>query len=298
MKNAIFFRHSAQSASGLAAIPDLLVARPFVPCAATQRSSHGWVAPRAEGGSIGEVVGGILVLEFKIETKKLDAGQVRQLIDERCKLIEAECGRKPGRKAKADLKEEVELSLLPTAPTKSRSIRVLMQPDGLMAADVATLGKADEMLTSMVQAIPEFRVISVRTLASPSATMAAWLNEGATTDGFIVGRHLGLKSEADSTQAAIKFKNCSLDTDEVKQYIRRGFCVQSMAVGLPKASFTLIDSGAIKGVLMEGEVATATKEEKADAFDADITLSAGTLFGDVFPALMSALGGEEPMTVL
>lgn len=294
MNNAVFFRHSASS---LAAIPDLLAVRPFVPCGATQRSSHGWVAPRAEGGAIGEFVGGVLVLEFKIETKKLDAGQVRKLIDERCKLIEAECGCKPGRKAKADLKEEVEQSLLPAAPVKSRTIRVLMRPDGLMAADVATLGKADEMLTSMVQSIPDFRVISVRTLASPSATMATWLNEGEATDGFVIGRHLGIKSEADSTQAAIKFKNCSLDTDEVKQYIRRGFVVQSMAVGLPKASFTLLDTGAIKGVLMEGEVAAATKEEKADAFDADITLAAGTLFGDVFPALMSALGGEDPMTV-
>src|SRR4051794_36584586 len=73
----------------------------FKPCEATQELSAGWVPPRGkEHGAMLESVAGQWILKLAVERKSVPGGAVRTELEARCKALEAERGRKPGRKEK------------------------------------------------------------------------------------------------------------------------------------------------------------------------------------------------------
>ncbi|RZI93064.1 MAG: recombination-associated protein RdgC, partial [Variovorax sp.] len=124
-KNVIVFRIEPSWSPSLAQAEEALGAFRFVPCAPSQERSVGWSEPRGEAnGPLVESVGGQWLLEFMIESKALPASVVRRKVEERCAQIEQTTGRKPGKKEKKDLKEDITHELLPMAFTRYARIAV------------------------------------------------------------------------------------------------------------------------------------------------------------------------------
>ena len=99
------------------------------PAALRRRRAAGWVEPRGEEhGPLVESIGGQWLLEFMIESKTLPASVVRRKVDERCAQIEATTGRKPGKKEKKELKEDITHELLPLAFTRHARVAVWIDP--------------------------------------------------------------------------------------------------------------------------------------------------------------------------
>ena len=121
-KNALTYRVEPSWTADLSAAQDALQAQAFAPCTPSQEKSTGWTEPRGQDhGPLVESVGGQWVLEFMIEAKTLPGSVVRRKVDERCAQIEATTGRKPGKKEKRDLKEDITQELLPMAFTRHAS---------------------------------------------------------------------------------------------------------------------------------------------------------------------------------
>ena len=264
----------------------------FLPCGPTQESSFGWVPPRGEEhGPMLESVGGQWIARFMVETRSVPASAVKRKVDERCKKIEETTGRKPGKKEKRELKEDVMHELLPLAFTKIGAIAVWIDPaKGLMVLDTASASRGDDVVTALVKSVEGFAFTLVNTQIEPSAAMAQWLAEQEAPRGFTVDREVELRS-TDESKAVVRYGNHALDIDEVRGHIAAGKRPTRLALTWDdRVSIELTESFVIRKIkFLEGS--DKTDGPKADAFDADVAIATGELSG-LIADLVEALGGE------
>ena len=189
----------------LTQVEEALVKTPFLECGATQERSVGWVPPRGDdNGLLAESVGGQWILRLMTEAKVLPGSVLARRVKEKAARIEQETGRKPGKKESKELKEEAKLDLLPMAFTKQGSTWVWIDPQNhLLVLDTGSQGKADEVVTLLVDALPGLAVALLDTQTSPQAAMAHWLKEQEPPVGFSIDRECELKS-ADEAKAVVR----------------------------------------------------------------------------------------------
>ena len=266
----------------------------FVPCSPSQEKATGWVEPRGqEHGPLAESVAGQWLLEYMVETKTLPASVVRRKVDERAAQIEATTGRKPGKKEKKELKEDVTHELLPLAFTRHARVAVWIDPTARrLVVNSSNAARADEVVTSLVKSLDGFAVALINTQIEPAAAMANWLLTQEPPAGFTIDRECELKASDDS-KAVVRYAKHPLDIDEVKQHITDGKRPTRLALTWDdRVSFELTHGLLIRKIaFLEGTGDGAAGGKKEDNFDADVAIATGEL-GQLVPALLDALGGE------
>jgi len=264
----------------------------FVECQPSQERSIGWVPPRGEyHGALMEIVGGQVILKLMFETKAVPASVIKRKSEERLAQIEATTGRKPGKKERKEIGEDVKLSLLPMAFSKRGATTVWIDPAALvLVVDASSQGRADEIITALVKAIDGFAVQQINTAISPATAMANWLTTQEPPAGFTVDRECELKA-ADESKAVVKYARHALDIDEVRQHIDQGKLPTKLTMTYDgRVSFVLTEGGQFKKLSFLDGVFDGRKDD-VDAFDADVAISTGEL-GKLIPAMIAALGGE------
>ena len=124
-KNLMVYRMVSPWAMTQAKLEEALQSARFVECGASQDKSVGWVEPRGEAhGPLVEIVGGQWLLKLMMEVKTVPGSVVKRKVQDQLDHIEATTGRKPGKKEKREISEDVRLSLLPMAFTKQASVLV------------------------------------------------------------------------------------------------------------------------------------------------------------------------------
>ncbi len=144
----------------------------------------GWVPPRGEAhGALAESVGGQWILRFMTESKMLPGSVLARKVKDKAARIEKETGRKPGKKETRELKEEAKLDLLPMAFTKQGSMWVWIDTEArLLVLDTGSQGRADEVVSLLVEALPGLSVSPAR-YADCAAGGHGPLAQGAGTSG-------------------------------------------------------------------------------------------------------------------
>jgi recombination associated protein RdgC len=265
------------------------VLQAFEPCGPTQKQSVGWVPPRGHAyGPLMETIGGHQILKLVIETKKVPSDVLKRKLEERVAAIEQTTGRKPGKKERRELSEEVLLDLLPMAFATRSSVMVWFDPmAGILALD-ATGSKADLALTALAPAFEDLAVFPLSTVQSPVTAMTNWLLSDEYPVGFSADRACVLKA-GDESKATVKYSNHDVDIAEVRAHIQQGKLPVSLALTWDnKVSFVLTDTGVLQKVTLLDVEADG---EHADAFDADVILTTETLRLMTYH-LIEALGGE------
>lgn len=294
-KNVISYRIDPAWQPDLARAEEQLQAHRFVPCGATQELSAGWVAPRSGGGDHGalaESVAGQWLLEYMIERKALPGAVVRREVDARAAKIEAETGRKPGKKERRQLKEDTVQALLPMAFTQQARVAVWIDPRALrLTLDTANATRADAVVSGLVEALGSFGVQAVHTELAPASAMAEWLATQEAPAGFSIDRECELKA-TDESKAAVRYAKHALDIEEVRQHIAAGKRPTRLAMTWEdRVSFELTEGLTLRKLSFLDGVLDGTSEEAQDDFDTDAAIVTGEL-GRLLPALMEALGGE------
>ncbi|MEI6803483.1 MAG: recombination-associated protein RdgC [Burkholderiales bacterium] len=297
-KNVMLYRIAAGWPSSAATLERALQDARFVECGAHQEKSVGWIEPRGqEHGALVEVVARQWIMKLMIEVKVLPASVVRRKVDEQVEQIEASTGRKPGKKERRTLNEDVRLALLPLAFTKQASVMVWVDPvSGFLVTDAGSQAKADEVMTWLIKAVDGLVVQLVQTQQSAAGTMAAWLAAKEGPRDFSVDRECELKA-ADESRAVVRYTRHALDTDEVSQHITMGKMPTRLALTWgSRVSFVLTEQLQLKKVafletVFEGSPG-ASGDTEDDAFDADVAIATGEL-RKLLPDLLEALGGEE-----
>ncbi|WP_454909666.1 recombination-associated protein RdgC [Variovorax gossypii] len=301
INNATVYRFSLASpeAFTLAAVEEALKRSAFLPCGPTAEESSGWEPPRGEAnGAFVESIDGQWIARYATESRTVPGSVLRRKVDERCAHIEATTGRKPGKKEKKELKEDVLLELLPMAFTKRGAVTVWLSRNdaepgkSMLLIDTSSQGRADAIVTSLVKCLEGFSVALLQTATAPSAAMAQWLLTQEPPVGFTVDREVELRATDDS-KAVVRYGNHPLDIDEVRGHIESGKTPTRLALTWDdRVSFELTSGMTLRKIkLLEGTGDGAPGGKKEDNFDADVAIATGEL-GLLIPALIEGLGGE------
>ncbi len=280
-----------------AAIEAALAKTPFIECGATQQKSAGWVPPRGEAhGALVESIGGQWIARLMTETKSVPDSVLARKVAEKAARIEQETGRKLGRKESKELKDEALLDLLPMAFTKQASTWVWIDPTArLLVLDTSSQGRADEVVSMLVDSLPGLSVSLLNMKASPQAPMAHWLATQKPPAGFSIDRECELKA-ADESKAVVKYGRHPLDIAEVQQHIQQGKLPTKLALTWDdRVSFVLTEGLQIKKVAFLDSVFEGTKADDG-GFDTDVAIATGEL-RKLIPDLIEALGGEAQSCV-
>jgi len=283
-KNAILYHiNCSNPLPDRAAMDDALGGVVFAPTAPTQQASAGFVPPRGhEHAALHERIAGELILKVRTETRAVPAAELQRQVDAKAKVIEDQTGRKPGKKQRRELKEEVLLELLPRAFPKRADALVWISPNkNLVVVDASSAARASDVAALLVQSQALGEGCSLHLLQtnlSPAAAMAAWLAAGEVDGGnFTLGREAELKA-ADETKATVKYAHHGLDLDEIRGHLRQGGKLPTKLAldWRGRVGFVLTDTLAIKRIAMDDGV-IGSAGEQADAFDADVAIFTGEM---------------------
>lgn len=297
-KTCMIYRVPAGWTMDLDAMEAALAASPFTPCEGAQEKTYGWVPPRGEAhGRLVESINGHRIMRFAIETKSVPASAVKRTLEARAAKIEAEEGRKPGRRECRDLRDEIARGLLPHAFPKTSHILVWLNPaTGYLVLDTASQSKADEVITALVRALTDIQIAPLNTELAPQTVMASWLMDGEKLDSvdrfcFDIGRHVELHS-GDETRSVVKFDRHHLDDEQMRLHISQGKLPTQLALDWDgRVSFILTRSTQLKKVaFLDGVFGDDNTDEHADRFDADVAIATGELSA-LITDLVEALGG-------
>lgn len=295
-KNLLIHRIQPEWQPELLAAEQALQAQRFVPCGSTQPQSAGWVPPRGDDhGPLIESVAGQWMLTLQVEQRLLPGPVVRQRTEEIAAQIEQSTGRKPGKKQTRELKEQAMLELLPRAFTRQFSLKVWIDPQArLMLLDCGSAKRAEEVVTLLVKAWPQFAAVLLQTRTSPAVAMSHWLSTGEAPAGFSVDRECELKSP-DATKAVVRYTRHALDIDEIREHITAGKQPTRLAMTWAgRVGFTLTEQLQLKKLAFDDvvfEVASASDRSADASFDTDVAISTGEL-SRLLPDLVEALDGE------
>ena len=273
----------------------------FVECGASQDKSIGWVPPRGEAhGPLVESVAGQWIMKLMIESKAVPGNVVRRKADERIAEIEAATGRKPGKKEKRDLMDDVLLSLLPQAFARQSSVLVWMDLDNRrLVLNAGSQGKADEVMSSLMNALSGLSVSLIQTVTSPQAAMTQWLlapNPDEWPSDLSVERETVLKSTGEDA-ASVRFTRHHLANDDVRKHVLEGKLPTQLALSWDgRVAFVLTETLQLKKLqYLDGVMDESGTDKNEDRFDADVALSTG-LLGPMIDSLIDALGGEMELS--
>ena len=296
-KNVIVYRIEPQWSPSLGDAEEGIGKLRYVPSSPSQEKSIGWIEPRGqEHGPLVESIGGQWVLEFMVETKAVPGAVVRRKVDERCAQIEQTTGRKPGKKEKRDLKEDITHELLPMAFARFSRIAVWIDPsEHRLVINCSNASRADEVITSLTQALEGFAVAQVNSAVEPASAMAGWLASQEPPPGFTIDRECELKA-TDESKSVVRYAKHALDIEEVRQHIASGKRPTRLAMTWEdRVSFELSESMQVRKIVFLDSTDGAKDGKKEDNFDADVAIATGEL-GQLVPALLEALGGEAAFT--
>ena len=291
-KNLIVYRIAPGWQADLTQVEEALAKSPFMECGATQEQSLGWVPPRGDQhGAMAESVGGQWILRFMVESKVLPGSVLNRKVKEKAARIEQETGRKPGKKESKELKDEAKLDLLPMAFTKQGSMWVWIDTESrLLVLDTGSQGRADEVVSLLVESLPGLSVSLLNTQTSPQAAMAHWLSAQEPPVGFSIDRECELKS-ADESKAVVRYARHPLDIEEVQQHIQQGKLPTKLALTWDdRVSFMLTEGLQVRKLSFLDTVFEGTKADDG-GFDTDVAIATGELV-KLIPDLIEALGGE------
>ncbi|WP_245988801.1 recombination-associated protein RdgC [Tepidicella xavieri] len=295
-KHVMIYRIGAGWSAPVEQMEEALAAMPFEPCGATQDQSMGWVPPRGQAhGALVELVGGHRILRFQIETKAVPGSVIKRHLDERVAQIEAQEGRKPGRKESRELRDEIVQTLLPMAFAKTASVMVWMDLQaGRLILDTSSQARADAVITALVKGLDGLQLSPFNTQMSPQAAMTAWLS-GSADDWpahFAPGREVELKS-SDELKSVVKFTRHHLDEEQMRLHISQGKLPTKLALDWDgRVSFVLTESTVLSKIaFLDGVFEDNASAEDEGGFDADAAIATGELSA-LINDLTAALGGE------
>jgi recombination associated protein RdgC len=293
-KNLIVYRLGPDWVAGSSELEAGLAKSVFIECGPTQAVSAGWAPPRGVAhGPLVESIGNQWLMKLTIEQRMLPSSVVKRRSDEIAAKIEKDTGRKPGKKQRKEIKEELLLELLPQAFTKQASLRVWLNPaQRLLMVDASSPAKADEVVTQLVKACEGMALAPLHTAQSPAAAMSEWLTSGEPPAAFSVDRECELKS-ADEMKSVVRYARHALDIEEIRAHIAAGKMPTQLALTWQgRVSVLLTESMQIKKIAFLEGVFEGGKPGKDEAFDADAAIATGEL-AKLIPDLIDALGGEQ-----
>ena len=242
----------------------------FRPCKSQDLATMGFASPFSQAGKQGTMfqrVGQRYWLTVKKQEKLLPAAVINAELDDMVAKIEMETGSPVGKKAKADLKQEIQTRLLPQAFTKNTYTHGFISlEDNLVAVGASADGKAEAFLALVRKAIGSLPVVPLAR-HSLQSELTHWLTDAAP-DGIALLEEAEFKS-TDDAGSIIRCKNQPLDSDEITIHLDAGKLVQKVAFEYQDTLTAVIaEDGSLKRIKFTDRLKEETEDIPKDQVEA------------------------------
>ena len=303
-RNARVFRFTKPFEITAEALEEKLQEDAFKPCGPQETSRQGWVSPMGKHSDLlVHSAGGYHLIALRKEEKLLPASVIKELVDEKAEMIEAEQHRKVRRKEKDELKEEVTLEMLPRAFSKNRRCYAYLAPaDGVLIVDAGSSKQAEDLASTLRKSLGSLPVRPPAVEQAPAFTFTGWLNESIDLPASI---ELGTECELKDTSedgGVVRCKGLDLQGDEIRSHLDAGMQVTKLSVTWDdNLSFVLDEELGIRrlkfGDTLQEKLDDVDADDATARFDAAFSLMTLEL-ARLIPGLLEALGGEDRSAIL
>lgn len=301
-KNLALFRFTSPFTLPVEEFEARLQERPFRPCGRADQMSVGWVPPIGQSGApLAHAIGAFAMVCLQHEEKILPAAVVNEQLGERIGEIEIREGRKPGKRERSELRDNLVLELLPRAFSHSRRTYAYVDCErGWLIVDSASGRRTDDLTSLLRSTLGELPIVFPATQEAPSVVMTQWLAEGSAPADITIEQECELRA-ADEDGGIVRCRRQDLAVPEIQQHLAAG--KQAMRLALrweDRLSFTLDDRLAVRRLRFldtiqerAGEIET---DDAAQRFDADFSIMSLEL-AEFLPRLLELFGGERSPSV-
>ncbi|WP_148863248.1 recombination-associated protein RdgC [Marinobacter fonticola] len=303
-RNARIYRFTKPFDVSVEELESKLEEAAFKPCGPQESFRQGWVAPLGRHGTQKvHSANGYHLIALRKEERVLPAAVIKEAVTEQVEQIEAEQMRKVARKEKEEIKEQLTQEMLPRAFTKSkRTFAYLAPKDGFMIVDAGSDKQAEELATTLRQAIGSLPIRPPALEQAPAFTFSGWLSE--TIDmptTFTLGDECELKDTGEEG-GVVRCKGLDLLGDEIRNHLNAGMQVTKLSLGWEDSlTFVLDEELALRrlkfGDTFQEKLDDIDADDAAAKFDASFTLMTLEL-ARLIPALLEALGGEDRSAIV
>lgn len=300
-KNLYLFRLAERPVLDHDALNRALEHNAFQPVGKAVPFSYGWSTPLGSHGSeLCHTVGPYSMVCAKKEERLLPASVLNEQLAEKVEQIEQAEARPVRRKERQQLKEELTLTLLPQAFTRSgRTFAYLDLKDGWLVVDAAAAKKAEELIAQLRESLDEagiaLRARLADTAESPRVVMTRWLHGEGIPANFELGDEYELQ-DAETEGGVVRCRRQEPFSDEVRAHLEAGKQVTKLALTWrERLEFVLGEDLTVKRLRFTDALKQEMDEEHEDPvvqFDSDFAFM--TLELSKFIAeLVAAFGGES-----
>ncbi len=258
-----------------------LATKPFRSCSSTEESTAGWVSP-SNSSLLVHSQGDHWLLKLKIEERILPASVVREQLLEEVEALEAAENRRVGRKERQNLTDELRLSLLPKAFTRSRYLWVWLDgQNNRIMLDTNTDKQAELALNLLREGLGSLPIIPLNTQLASVQVMTDWVTQLPPKDLELLDT-CELR-DAEDDKSIMRCRGQDLASDEIQQLLIAGKRVTQLGLNWQdQVSFTLTDTLMLKSLKFSEELIEETQDVNPDqdplvALDAEFILMSNTL---------------------
>lgn len=298
-RNLLVYRLTQDIPFDAEALETALLAKPARSCASQELSTYGFIAPFGKGpdAPLVHASGDFLLIAARKEERILPGSVVRDALKDKVDEIEAEQMRKVYKKERDQLKDDIVQTFLPRAfIRKSATFAAIAPKQGLILVDSASAKRAEDLLSTLREAIGSLPVRPLTVKIAPSATLTDWVKVQQAAPDFHVLDECELR-DTHEDGGVVRCKRQDLTSDEIQLHMSSGKQVTQLSLAWQdKLSFVLDDKLVVKRLRFEDLLQDQAEQDGGDddlgQQDASFTLMMLTLV-DFLPALFEALGGEE-----
>jgi len=276
-----------------------LQTKPARPCASQELTTYGFIAPigKGENAPLVHASQDFLLVVARKEERILPSSVVRDALKEKVEEIESDQMRKVYKKERDQLKDEIIQTFLPRAFIRhSSTYAAIMPKQGLILVDSASARKAEDLLSTLREAIGSLPVRPLSVKIAPSATLTDWLKTQKASHDFHVLDECELR-DTHEDGGVVRCKRQDLTSEEIQLHLSGGKQITQLSLAWQdKLSFVLDNKLTIKRLrfedLLQEQAAQDGGDDELSQQDASFTLMMLTM-AEFIPSLIQALGGEE-----
>lgn len=266
---------------GLAELEDHLSESKFVDLLSLQTTSVGFV-PREEFGPYVEAFAGGKAFTFRLDQKIIPGSVVKAELAKRVKEVQAEAGRKVGKKEKADLRFMILDELAARALVRTTLITLYHHTEtNFLIVPTTNKKLAEAAVHELVMAVGSVKTTTINVNGVSSgltARLKAWLAEGEFDLDVSPVNEVILEQE--KRRVSVKMQDLEQATSGLKEALAEGFTVKSLGLAFPRGTVAKLTSDFhLKGIEMFAASDTGEAAEEEPTFAAQASLEVDEVVG-------------------
>jgi recombination associated protein RdgC len=248
------------------------------------------------GEQLVHTVGSYSMICARKEERILPSAVVKEQLAEKVEAIEQAEARSVGRKERQQLKDELTLTLLPQAFTRSNNIYAYIdRKNRWLVVDSASATKAEDLVSLLRESVDGLKASLPLTEESPRVVMSQWLRGDNIPNGFEPGDEYELQ-EDDKDGAIVRCRRQDPLSDEIQGHLEAGKRVTKLAMSWQeRIEFVVQEDLSIKRLRFTDTIKEELDdyaEDPAMQFDSDFAFMSLEL-SKFIEAVIKAFGGES-----